>query len=89
MYAADREIAPLIARFNAVGPENAGQKEASAAWMKLAAADPRQLPEILAGLDDAGKLASNWIPERRGRDCRAQRGPRNRAAARRVGAISV
>ena len=61
-YAADREIARLIARLNAVGPKNAGQKEASAAWMKLAAADPRQLPEVLAGLDDAGKLASNWIP---------------------------
>jgi hypothetical protein len=60
--AADEKIAPLIARFNAVGPENAGQKEANAAWMKLAAADPGQLPEILAGLDNAGKLASNWIP---------------------------
>ena len=58
----DQEIAPLIASFNAVGPENAGQKEASGAWMKLAAAEPRQLPEILAGLDDAGKLVSNWIP---------------------------
>ncbi len=61
-YAADQKIAPLIACFNAVGPESAGQKQASAAWMTLATADPRLLPEILAGLDHAGKLASNWIP---------------------------
>jgi hypothetical protein len=61
-YAADEEIAPLLARLKAVGPMNAGQKEARAAWTKLAAAEPRRLPEILAGLDDAGLLASNWIP---------------------------
>jgi hypothetical protein len=44
-----------------VGPQNAGQREASQAWQTLAAVDARQLPAVLAGLDDASPLAANWI----------------------------
>jgi hypothetical protein len=60
--AGDQDPAPLLAQLKTAGPMNEGQKEARAAWVKLAAADPRRLPEVLAGLDNAGPLASNWIP---------------------------
>jgi hypothetical protein len=54
-------IEPLLGQLKAVGPENAGQREASIAWRKLATADASQLPSVLAGLDDSGPLAANWI----------------------------
>jgi len=45
----------------AVGPKGAGNRQAAQAWEELARADAEQLPAILAGLDDAGPLAANWI----------------------------
>ncbi|HKD35603.1 MAG TPA: hypothetical protein VKB78_02350 [Pirellulales bacterium] len=59
--AGDSSIADLLKQLNRVGPENAGQREASAVWRKLAGTDPNQLPLVLAGLDNAGPLAANWI----------------------------
>lgn len=57
----DSSVGPLLAQLKAVGPQNSGQREASVAWRKLAAADASELPSVLAGLDDAGPLAANWI----------------------------
>lgn len=45
----------------AVGPKGSGHREGTAAWEELAACEAGQLPAILAGLDDAGPLAANWI----------------------------
>ncbi len=55
------DVQPLLTTIRAVGPQAAGSVEAARAWEKLAQADARQLPEILAGLDGAGPLAANWI----------------------------
>jgi hypothetical protein len=54
-------VQPLLKTLQAVAPEGAGQKEAAEAWQKLAQADADQLPAIIAGLDNAGSLAANWI----------------------------
>ena len=51
---------PLDA-LRAVGPNGAGHQAAAAAWPKLAAASPDQLPALLAALDGANPLAANWI----------------------------
>ncbi|HEV2969815.1 MAG TPA: hypothetical protein VGY55_07480 [Pirellulales bacterium] len=53
--------APLIAAIRNAGPIGAGQNEVTEAWRNLAAVDVGRLPEVLAGLDDAGPLAANWI----------------------------
>lgn len=45
----------------AVGREGQGQEEASRAWRRLAAADAKQLPVLLAALDEASPLAANWV----------------------------
>jgi len=45
----------------AVGPKGSGNAAAQAAWREVAASDAKQLPEILAALDDANPLAANWI----------------------------
>ncbi|MGA2031964.1 MAG: hypothetical protein ABSG68_06900 [Thermoguttaceae bacterium] len=58
---ADAELTPPLATLQAVGPRGAGQSEAAGAWRKVAAADARQLPVILAALDRANPLAANWI----------------------------
>ena len=62
-YPNDSSVGPLLTQLNAVGPQNSGQREASLAWRKLAAADANELPSVLAGLDDAGPLAANWIAQ--------------------------
>lgn len=55
------DVKPLLKALRSVGAQGAGQREASKAWQKLAKCDVSQTPEILAGLDDAGPLAANWI----------------------------
>ena len=55
------DLQPLIAKVRAVGPKGAGHRDATAAWQTLVKADATQLPEILAGLDDCGPLAENWL----------------------------
>ena len=54
------DLEPLLKTLRSVGPKGAGNREAGPAWKKLVRADAGQLPVILAGLDDAGPLASNW-----------------------------
>jgi hypothetical protein len=58
---AAESLQPLLKTLQAVGSEGAGQKEAAEAWQRLAQADAAQLPTIIAGLDNAGPLAANWI----------------------------
>ncbi len=55
------EVPPLVAKLQAVGPFGDGHLEASQAWRALAKADAEQLPEILAGMQGAGKLSENWF----------------------------
>jgi hypothetical protein len=60
-HGSGESVTALLSTLKAVGPENGGQALAANAWRKLAAVDVRQLPDVLAGLDDAGPLAANWI----------------------------
>ncbi len=55
------DLQPLIQKLKSVGRLGAGNARASEAWRRLAAAPAEQLPTLLAALDDAGPLASNWI----------------------------
>ncbi len=55
------DLQPLLKTLRSVGPKGAGNREAAAAWEELARADAAQLPIVLAGLDDAGPLAANWL----------------------------
>ena len=61
LHAAAVEPEPLLKVLKAVGPKGEGNPEATAAWQELATVDAEQLPTVLAGLDDAGPLAANWI----------------------------
>ena len=55
------DVAALVAKIRAVGPKGQGHQEAIAAWQQLAKADAEQLPQVLTGIDGAGKLATNWL----------------------------
>lgn len=55
------EVGSLLARIKAVGKEGAGNVEAARAWKELVAQGPAVLPDVLAGLDDAGPVAGNWL----------------------------
>jgi hypothetical protein len=55
------DVGPLLEKLRNVGPKAAGHREAIAAWQTLSKADAAQLPEILAGMDGAGELTTNWI----------------------------
>jgi len=50
-----------LARIRAVGREGAGNVEASKAWQEVASAKPADLPKILAAMDGADVVASNWL----------------------------
>lgn len=55
------EVEPLLNTLKKVGAKGAGNEAAAAAWQELAKSDAAELPALLAGLDDAGPLAANWI----------------------------
>jgi hypothetical protein len=55
------DIAALLKQIKAVGAEGQGNTEAAQAWKELAASGPEALPAILAGMDGAGIVASNWL----------------------------
>lgn len=55
------DIDALLKKILAVGPRGEGNAAASAAWQELSKADAKELPKILAALDDANPLAANWI----------------------------
>ncbi len=53
----ERELETL----RSVGPKGAGHTQAIRAWKEVVQADARALPTVLASMDGAGILASNWI----------------------------
>jgi len=55
------EISHLIKAVQQLGNEAQGNAEAARAWKQLAARPVTDLPEILAGLDDANDLAANYL----------------------------
>jgi hypothetical protein len=59
--AAEPDLSPYIDAVNRVGVRGAGHAEAIPAWKQLAAVDASRLPEVLAGMDDSGTLAANWM----------------------------
>lgn len=59
--AAGADLQSLLETLRAVGPMGQGNREAARAWEQLARTDARELPTLLAGLDDAGPLGANWI----------------------------
>lgn len=59
--AADGDSAGLIAKLKAVRDGGEGSTEAAAAFKQLVARGPEVVPELLAAMDDAGPLASNWL----------------------------
>ncbi|QDU95265.1 hypothetical protein [Lignipirellula cremea] len=61
LLGAEIEVAPLVKTIQGVGPKGEGNVAAGKAWRTLSQADVSQLPEILAGFDDAGPLAVNYL----------------------------
>lgn len=59
--AAAVDVPPLVRAINAVGPKGAGHPAAVSASQQLVQADAAQIPEILAGMDDASPLSANWL----------------------------
>lgn len=55
------DIEPLLNTIKSVGAKGAGHEAATAAWQQLAKSGAAELPQLLAGLDNAGPLAANWI----------------------------
>lgn len=55
------ELDKHIQALQAVGPKGSGHQAAVAAAKALSQADAKQLPEILAGMDQANALAANWF----------------------------
>jgi hypothetical protein len=58
---AAESLPAALATLQKVGHEAAGNRAATKAWAVVAAADARQLPTMLAALDDAGPLAANYL----------------------------
>jgi hypothetical protein len=59
--AEDPAIAKQIAAVRAVGPKGAGHKEATAAAAQLQRSGIENLSQVLAGMDGANLLATNWL----------------------------
>ena len=59
LHAAD--LQDLLARVKAVGPEGAGNAQASAASRELCDGGPEDLLAILRSMDGAGPVAGNWL----------------------------
>ena len=68
----DADLAAALAKIRAVQPLGAGHRDAVAAAKIAAAAQPGELPQILAAMDGAGPIAENWL--RGAAEAVAQRG---------------
>jgi hypothetical protein len=55
------DVGDLVQTIKQVGPEAKGSEQAAAAVAELTKTSASALPEILAGLDEAGPLASNYL----------------------------
>lgn len=60
-HAADRTTEQLVETIREVGPEGKGHVQAQAASLALSNAAVADIPVILAGMDDANALATNWL----------------------------
>jgi hypothetical protein len=60
-FAGAQEAQSLILRIKAVGKEGAGNAEAAKALKDLVALGPSVMTDVLAGMDDAGPIALNWL----------------------------
>jgi hypothetical protein len=61
MTAAAPAADTLLERLRSVGREGAGNVEAAAAWKEVSTRGPEALPDVLAAMDGAGPVASNWL----------------------------
>ena len=59
--AADANLTENLAKVQAVASLGVGHREATAAAKELAKAKASELPQILAAMDDAGPIATNWL----------------------------
>ncbi len=59
--AASEDLKSAISAIRRVGPEGKGSAEAARAWKVLIKTPIEQLPQVLAGMDEATPLARNWI----------------------------
>jgi hypothetical protein len=59
--AAAQEVESLLKQIKSVGKEGKGNAAATKAWRELARLGPDALPGILAGMDDADVVTTNWI----------------------------
>ena len=55
------DLSSLVRAVNGVGPKGAGHEPAIEACSRLSQADASRIPEILAGMNDSGRLAENWL----------------------------
>jgi hypothetical protein len=55
------DIPALVRTIKSVGSNGAGSVEAAAAWRELSQLPASDLPQLLAGLDDASPAAANWL----------------------------
>ena len=58
---ADADLASHLKTLRAVGPKGAGHRDAVAAAQAASRADPSQLTTILAAMDGANPIATNWL----------------------------
>ncbi len=61
VWAADANLDAHLKTLRAVGPKGAGHREAVAASQAASQADPAQLTQILAAMDGANPIATNWL----------------------------
>lgn len=61
LAAEEQTVSQALQALQAVGPKGSGNEKAQDAWEFLSKQEADQLPTILAGLDEAGPLAANWI----------------------------
>ena len=55
------DLSKLISTVKKIGPEGAGHEDAIAAMNELSNATANDIPEMLKGMNDANRLAENWL----------------------------
>jgi hypothetical protein len=55
------DLGPALTKIRAVGPKGAGHAEALAATKAVSQASSTDLPQILAAMDGANDIATNWL----------------------------
>src|SRR5262245_4940134 len=60
-FAPSDDVSSLVARIKSIGAEGSGNEEASRASRELAKQGPAAIMPLLAAMDDADVVASNWL----------------------------